>query len=341
MIREETLAIGDLELDCGMHLAAVEQHATVYGRPLPDGSNVVLIAHALTGSSRAAEWWPGIVGTDALFDTRQWCVIGINALGSCFGSTGPTAMASDGAPYGARFPRVTVGDMVRAQARALRALGVERLAVVIGGSLGGMQALQWALEAPDRVGTAVIVGAHDHHSAMGIALNAVQREALANDPRRGLRLARKIAMLTYKSDELLTLRHDRRPDRHGRDCFDVEGYLEHQADLIEARMDATSYGILTHAMDSFDVRDRRLATAHREERHPELFFVGLTSDWLFRPQDVRAAARRLALRGASASYLQLQSSHGHDGFLADHAALRELLQPHLSRFRPQLLACPR
>ncbi len=314
---EETVAIGSLPLDCGTTLAAVEQRVTIYGTPSRDGGNVVLIAHALTGSSRVAEWWPGIVGEGCLFDLRDWCVIGVNALGSCYGSTGPVV-------------RISLRDIVRAEIRALDRLGIARVAWVAGGSLGGMQALQWALAAPNRVRGAIMVGAHDHHSAMGIALNALQREALALDPVRGLRLARKIAMLTYKSDELLNQRHDRRPDRYGRACFDVEGYLEHQADLIEARMDAGSYAALTHAMDSFDVRDGGTAgeVALREgARLPALVFVGITSDWLFRPQEVRAAARRFALRGYDARYLELESRHGHDAFLAEPDALRRLLEP--------------
>jgi homoserine O-acetyltransferase len=205
--------------------------------------------------------------------------------------------------------------------RALDRIGIERIDLVVGGSLGGMRALQWALEAPTRIGAAVMVGSHDHHSAMGVALNAMQREAIALDPARGLRLARKIAMLTYKSEELFNRRHGRRSDRLGRCQFDVEGYLEHQADRFEARMDPASYTALTHAMDSFDVRSARV----RET--PALVFVGITSDWLFRPQDVLAAQRRFASLRADAQYLELRSDHGHDAFLAEPAALRTLLQP--------------
>lgn len=311
MIDERTIAIGKLELDSGVRLRGVEQRVTIYGEPKPDGSNVALVEHALTGSSRAHEWWPGIVGNGGLFDPARWCIVGINALGSCYGSTCPTA-------------RVTVSDIVRAEARALDQLGIPRIRVVIGGSLGGMRALQWAIDAPERVHTAIVVGAHDHHSSMGIALNALQREALTLDAERGLRLARKIAMLTYKSEELLSGRHDRRRDRSGRDCFDVEGYLEHQADLFERRMDARSYAALTHAMDSFDVRAFDVPAIK-----PELIFVGITSDRLFRAQDVRAAARRFALRGFPSHYVQHPSSHGHDAFLAEPEFLRALLEPYL------------
>jgi homoserine O-acetyltransferase/O-succinyltransferase len=303
-VREETLDIGALELDCGVTLPAVHQRVTIDGAdPLPDGSNVVFAAHALTGSSRVAEWWPDIVGEGALFDRRYWCVIGINVLGGCYGSTRPEQ-------------RVTVRDMVRAQQVVFDRLEIPRLAVVIGGSLGGMQALQWAVDAPERVAHAIIVGASDHHTAMGIALNAVQREAIALDPVRGVALARKIAMLSYKSDDLFTERHDRRADRKGRAQFDVEGYLDHQGDRFIERMDGATYTLLTRAMDSFDVRNRPAPP------DVDLTFVGISSDWLFRPQEIRAAAKRLHAR-----YLELDSNHGHDAFLAEPEHLRTLLAP--------------
>src|SRR5581483_2548139 len=216
--------------------------------------------------------------------------------------------------------------IVRAEIAALSALGIERVDTVIGGSLGGMRALQWALEAPGRLRAAIVVAAHDHHSAQGIALNALQREAIAVDTAAGLRLARKIAVLSYKSEELLRLRHERRRDRFGKPCFDVEGYLDHQADVFTARMAPASYVALTHAMDAFDVRDTRMLS-----EAPEVIFIGITSDWLFLPQEVRAASRRLALRGARTQYLQLQSIHGHDAFLADSERLRQLLQPYAGR----------
>ncbi len=238
--------------------------------------------------------------------------MGINALGSCYGSSGPTT-----AP---QFPYVTVRDLVAAQARALDMIGIDRLALVIGASLGGMQALTWALDYPGRVQRAVMVGSHDHQSAMGIALNSIQRDAIAIDPAAGLRIARKIAMLSYKSDRLFKQRHDRRTDRKGRFRFDVEGYLERQADLFEARMDPRSYVALTQAMDSFDVRGVEPVDAT-----PELLFIGISSDWLFLPQDVRAAAKRFAALGFNSRYREIESDHGHDAFLAQPYLLDDIL----------------
>ncbi|HEY9084604.1 MAG TPA: alpha/beta fold hydrolase [Candidatus Tyrphobacter sp.] len=313
-MRGETVNIGALQLDGGDVLPAVEQRVTVYSDAR--AGRVALIAHALTGSSRVQEWWPGLVGAGRFFDPARWCVVGINSLGGCYGSTGPSN-PGEGAPT--PFPGIGVRDMVRAQQRALALLGIKRFTVVVGGSLGGMQALQRALDFPLQVDRAVMIGAHDHHSPMGIALNALQREALALDPRRGLRLARKIAMLTYKSEELLRERHERRRDRNGLDRFDVEGYLEHQADLFERRMDAQTYALLTRAMGGFDVREAPAPSA------PELLFIGISSDWLFRAQDVRAAAERFASLGTRSRYAELRSGHGHDAFLAEPDSLAKIL----------------
>jgi homoserine O-acetyltransferase len=177
-----------------------------------------------------------------------------------------------------------------------------------------MQALQWAIDAPHRVGEAIVIGAHDHQSPMGIALNAVQRDAIALDPTQGLGLARKIAMLTYKSEELFNERHGRKIDRNDPTRFDVEGYLDLQAARFIQRMDPQSYVALTHAMDSFDVRDGVA------ENPQHITFVGISSDWLFRPQDVHRASDRFG-----STYLQLTSDHGHDAFLAETEHLGKLL----------------
>lgn len=310
--REYNVEIGPFEFANGSRLESVVQRITTYGDPR---SPAVLVPHALTGSSRVTEWWGGLAGADRLLDPTVHYIIGINALGSCYGSTGPSDAVS--------FPYVTVRDIVAAQARALDQLGVHRLDLVIGASLGGMQALQWALDFPQRVRRAVMVGSHDHQSAMGIALNSIQREAIALDPARGLRIARKIAMLSYKSDALFRKRHDRRADRKGRFRFDVEGYLEHQADVFEARMDARSYAALTQAMDSFDVRG-----VEPIDTSPALLFVGITSDWLFLPHDVRAAAARFAGLGFQSEYAEIDSDHGHDAFLAEPELFASILSEH-------------
>ncbi len=312
---EVTIDLGPFAFANGRRLNSAQQRITTYGDPR---SPAVLVPHALTGSSRVADWWGGLVGEGKPLDPNRCFVIGINALGSCYGSTGPSTVPE--------FPYVTVRDIVAAQARALDAVGVDRLSLVIGASLGGMQALQWALDFPQRVDRAVMVGSHDHQSAMGIALNAIQRDAIAVDPSRGLRIARKIAMLSYKSGALFKYRHDRRADRKGRFRFDVEGYLEHQADLFEKRMHPRSDVTLTEAMDSFDVRHSR-----PESAVTRLLFIGISSDWLFLPEDVRAAARRFADLGYDSTYAEIASDHGHDAFLAEPEFLASILTAFMHR----------
>lgn len=311
---ETTVSVGDLPLDDGGAIENVAQRVTIYGDS--SAQRTVLVCHALTGSSRAADWWPGIVGEGTLFDPGHTRVMCVNVLGGCYGSSGPSSHPA--------FPRVTVRDMVRAQGQALERLGIAAVDVVIGGSLGGMQALQWALDFPKRVGEAIVVASHDHHSALGVALNAVQREALDLDPVRGLRLARKIAMLSYKSDDLFRERHDRRPDRAPGGRFEVEGYLDRRADEFAGRIDSETYRTLSHAMDAFDVRERATAHSHL----PKLTFVGITSDWLFRAPDVRAAAKRFHDEGHRARYIEMNSNHGHDAFLAEAVSLSALLANH-------------
>jgi len=318
------------------------QRVSVYGEPRADGSNVVLVNHALTGSSRVLDWWGGLAGPGKLLDTNAVAIVCVNALGSCYGSTGPASLAPDGAKYGERFPLVGVFDMVRAQREALAQLGFSRFALAIGGSLGGMQAVAWALEESAHVDRVIAIGAYDHFAAMGIALNAVAREAIriARTPAEGIALARKIAMLTYKSEALFGARYGRNPDRGGGDParsaaarYDVEGYLDHQGRIFADRMDPHAYLTLTRAMDLFDTRERALAVPH-----PQFTFAGISSDWLFMPQYVRAAAERFAREGADSVYLELISDHGHDAFLAEPERLQALLAPRLASLYAELAA---
>ncbi len=310
------------------------QRVSVYGTPRPDGSNVALVCHALTGSSRVLDWWGGLAGPGKLLDTNALAIVCVNALGSCYGSTGPSSIAPDGAPYGDGFPLVGVPDMVRAEREALARLGFTRFAAVVGGSLGGMRAIAWALEAPAQVDRVVAIGAYDHFAAMGIALNAVAREAIriARTPEEGIALARKIAMLTYKSEALFAERYARKPDRGGgdpttnaTDRFDVEGYLDHQGAIFAKRMEPGAYLALTRAMDLFDVRAVPLGVPH-----PQFSFVGISSDWLFLPHYVRATAERFAAEGADSRYFELVSNHGHDAFLAEPERLEALLTERLA-----------
>jgi homoserine O-acetyltransferase/O-succinyltransferase len=338
--RDTDVAIGTLELTSGFALPDVVQRVTLYGAaPAAGGSNVVFAPHALTGSSRVADWWDGLVGPGSLFDPERWCIVGVNALGGCYGSTGPTTAAPDGRRWGPRFPVVTVEDLVEAQRRALLALGIERFAVVVGGSLGGFQALQWTRAYSEAVDRALVIGAFDHLRAQGIAQNGAARDAIALDPafrdgwyeeppRAGLKLARAIATLTYKSEQLFEHRFANRPNRRGgdparvlADRFDVEGYLDYQGDRFADRIDANSYRTLTRAMDLFDLRGRE---------HPagktRITFVGISGDQLYPPEHVRACARRWNDAGWDAAYRELESDHGHDAFLAEAGTLAGLVR---------------
>ena len=307
-MRNITVPIGDLPLRSGALLRDVQQQVTISGS---QGAPVALVAHALTGDANPLTWWQGMCSAGGFLDPARWCIIGINALGSCYGSTG--AQSRD-------FPDIAVADIVEAQARTLTLVGIDKLALVIGGSLGGMQALQWALAFPQRAHEAVVIGAHDHATASIIALNALQREALELDERRGLALARKIAMLSYKSDELLAERHERRADRRQRFRYDVEGYLQYHADALLERMNPHAYRTLSLAMDSFDVRDFPISG-----QVPPVQFVGISSDRLFRAADVHLAAQRLRARGVRTEYSEFRSHHGHDAFLAQARELSAFL----------------
>jgi homoserine O-acetyltransferase/O-succinyltransferase len=335
---DHDVRFGDVTLASGTTLTGVVARVTIYGQPSADGSNVVFAPHALTGSSRVAEWWGGLVGPGGLFDTARCCVIGINALGGCYGSTGPPSLAPDGRKWGPRFPIVTVEDMVDVQRRALLALGIERLGVVIGGSLGGFQALSWARRYGAAVDHAIVVAAHDHLRAQAIAQNGLAREAIRLDPNfhdgwydeqpaAGLKLARAIATLTYKSEGLFERRFANRPDRAGGnpkteldDRFDVDGYLAYQGVRFAARMDANTYRILTRAMDLFDLRG-----AEGQPERTRLTFVGVTGDQLFFAEHIRAVCERWSGAGWDAAFRLMHSDHGHDAFLAETRELGELL----------------
>ena len=330
-----------LRLDCGGELKPVTLHYAIYGKLR---ERATLVCHALSGSARVADWWEGMFGPGRPFDAERECVIGINVLGSCYGSTGPTSTnPRTGKPYGPEFPLITIRDMVRAQERLLQHLGVERLNVVIGGSIGGMQALQWAVDYPELVGTAVAIGATPL-SAMGLALNHLQRQVIRLDPdfrggryeqqpARGLGIARSIAMCTYKSAALFQQRFARKPNRNGEDPlaaldnrYDIAGYLDYQGGKLVARFDANSYLVISKAMDTFELGFGYGSDAEALRRiRAKVLLVGISCDWLFPAADVRARLARLRAAGVNSGYIELVSDHGHDGFLADTPLLAPLL----------------
>jgi homoserine O-acetyltransferase len=346
-------------LFAGGSLQPVTLRYALYGRLNKARDNALLVCHALSGSARVADWWPQLVGPHQPIDTTRYCVIGVNVIGSCYGSTGPCSQhpQKPGQLYGRDFPVVTIRDMVRTQMRLLDHLEIERLHTVIGGSIGGMQALRWAVDFPERVERCIAIGAAPL-SAMGLALNHLQRQAILNDPAwrdgyyavdeqpvKGLALARAIAVCSYKSAELFSERFARLPDRSGEDPqrsltarYDVAGYLDYQGSIFTPRFDANSYLVLSKAMDTFDLYHGDSSLASLEAAlgriRARLLLVGISSDWLFPASDVRALARVAKAAGVEAHYEELDSPHGHDGFLAEGAQLRSIIKAHLEEVQP-------
>ena len=347
-------------LTTGGQLQPVTLRYAFYGELNAARDNAILVCHALSGSARVADWWPQLLGEGQPFDTSRYCVIGVNVIGSCYGSTGPSSENphTPGHSYGGEFPLVTISDWVKAQARLLDHLGIERLQAVVGGSVGGMQALQWAVDFPERVERCIAIGAAPL-STLGLALNHLQRQAIRNDPAwqegryepdhqpvLGLALARAIAMCTYKSAELFTERFARRPDRSGEDPyhlrdgrFDIAGYLDYQGMVFTRRFDANSYILISKAMDTFELsRGYESERAALQRIRAAVLMVGITSDWLFPASDVRALSERAREAGVQVSYAELSSSHGHDGFLADTELLSPIVRNYLDETLQPALA---
>ncbi|WP_298017005.1 homoserine O-acetyltransferase [uncultured Parasphingopyxis sp.] len=339
---------GPLSLDGGGSLAPVDIAYEAYGALNADKSNAILICHALTGDQHVASthprtgkpgWWSRMVGPGKPVDPERHFIVCANVLGSCMGSSGPASAADDGKPYGMRFPVITIRDMVRAQAMLLDHLGIERLEAVIGGSMGGMQVLEWAACYPNRVGAAVAIATAARHSAQNIAFHEVGRQAIMADPAwhggnyyahdavptKGLSVARMAAHITYLSEEGLTEKFGRRLQARdaksfGFDAdFQVESYLRHQGISFVDRFDANSYLYITRAMDYFDLAEEHgglLANAFADSR-TRFCVISFDSDWLYPTSESRLIVKALNAAGAEVSFVELSSPFGHDAFLLD------------------------
>jgi len=343
-----------LQLESGRILQTPTLHYAVYGRLNAARDNAVLVCHALSGSALVGSWWPEVFAPGAVLSLEHDFVICINMLGSCYGSTGPGSVDPEtGLVYGPDFPLVSICDNVRAQAQLLDSLGIRRLRLVLGGSIGGMQALEWCILEPERVERAAIIAVAPL-TAMGLALNHLQRQAIQNDPdwdggyylpqkppRQGLALARQIGMISYKSAELLAERFARNPNRNGEDPwshdgqggglvggrFDIAGYLDHQGQRFIDRFDANAYLAILRTMDNWDpLRGGRTPLQAFGGIRARLSFVGISSDWLFPAESVRQFAESIREIGAQVDYREMVSAHGHDAFLAEQAELVRLLQ---------------
>ena len=347
-----------LPLKSGAVLAGYTLRYETYGTLNAARSNAVLVCHALNASHHVAGldakgetgWWDNLVGPGKPLDTERFFVIGVNNPGSCFGSTGPMHLnPATGRVYGADFPVVTVEDWVDAQARLLTQMGIERLAAVIGGSLGGMQALAWTLRHPERVGHCIAVATAPNLSAQNIAFNEVARRAIVTDPdfhgghyhahgvvpKRGLRVARMIGHITYLSDDAMEAKFGRQlREQHLAYStqaieFQIESYLRHQGDKFSEYFDANTYLLITRALDYFDPAREHggdLAAAFAVAGANRFVLVSFTTDWRFAPARSREIVKALVDNRIDVSYAEIEAPHGHDAFLLEdpryHAVLR-------------------
>ncbi|MGI8556107.1 MAG: alpha/beta fold hydrolase [Pyrinomonadaceae bacterium] len=313
-------------LESGVILPKIVQHYAIFGKINSGKSNVTLIFYALTGSARIDEWGTEISGDGKALDTSENAFVCINFLGSREGSTGANFVDLLGKNNKTEFPLlVTVADIIRAQKSVLDFLGIEKLNAVIGGSLGGMCALQFASEFPGAAEKCVAVGACEL-SATGLALNHLQREALKYE--KGVSLARQIAMISYKSRELFNRKFSRRPNRNGENPrsnfehrFDIAGYLDYQGAIFTKRFDAETYCRRTKAMDLFELSDGQM-----RKIKAKTYLVGISSDWLFPASDVKNLAEKLKENGANAEFIEFVSLDGHDAFLSDTRRMSEILK---------------
>lgn len=325
--------------------------------------NAILLLHALTGDSHAAcldtlgecppGWWGPLIGPGAAFDTNRFFVICSNVIGGCNGSTGPSSSNPvTGRPYAMSFPQITIQDMVHAQRELTLSLGIEQLACVAGGSIGGMQAMEWAIRYPDSVRSAMIFGATGKIGPQAMGFNLAGRRAIMLDPEwkdgnyypgpgpvRGLSIARMIGMLTYQSAEGMEERFGRNPASRPFEPspiverFDVESYLEYKGRSLSKRFDANSYLYLTRAMDLYDVAEGFASDLEAFDRiQAQTLHIGISSDWLFPPHEVRSEVRKLGSLGKQARYVEIESKNGHDSFLKDWEPVSRIISEFLNEY---------
>lgn len=358
------------ELELGGSLGPVDVEYETYGKLSARKNNVVLIVHALSGDAHVAGhdknaeaagrlwrlkrpgWWDAVIGPGKPIDTNRWHVICPNVLGSCYGTTGPSSLNPvTGKPYGLDFPKVTVGDWVQLQAKLLDTLGINILRAVVGGSLGGQQAIEWALAFPGRVERCIVLAASPRLSTQGLAFNAVGRHCILNDPNfrdgdyydgdppsTGLSAARMLGHITYLSDKSMYEKFGRRVRDSGRrECgfgieFEVENYLEHQARSFVERFDANSYLYITRAMDYYDAAARADGDliASCAGIKSKLLIVSYSSDWLYPAGECRRLAEAVSTNGKSVTYVNIPSKYGHDAFLVETEPVGDLMRSFIS-----------
>jgi homoserine O-acetyltransferase len=347
-----------LRLDSGAKLEPLEIGYKTYGRLNETRTNAVLVCHALTGDQHAASvnpvtgrpgWWDAVIGSGRPLDPDRFFIIATNVIGGCMGSTGPASInPKTNAPYGLSFPVITIADMVRAQAMLIEALGIETLFAVVGGSMGGMQVLQWAADYPEKLFSAVCIAAAPRHSAQNIAFHEVGRQAIMADPdwrggayesqgvrpEKGLAVARMAAHITYLSEAALQRKFGRELQRDGLSWgfdadFQVESYLRHQGTSFVDRFDANSYLYITRALDYFDlagIYGGVLAEAFRKARGVRFCVLSFSSDWLYPTAESRDIVRALNAAGCRASFAEIETDKGHDAFFLDEPVFHQALR---------------
>ncbi|MBT2866405.1 homoserine O-acetyltransferase [Chromobacterium violaceum] len=359
-----------LPLASGAALPGYQLRFETYGELNADKNNAILICHALSGHHHVAGyyraddktpgWWDNMIGPGKPIDTRRFFVVGVNNLGGCHGSTGPSSVnPATGQPWGSAFPVMTVPDWVTSQARLADRLGIERWAAVIGGSLGGMQALHWSIAYPERVAHALVIASAPKLSAQNIAFNDVARQAILTDPdfcggdfyqqsavpRRGLRLARMLGHITYLSDDGMGEKFGRMlrsgEYRFGYDVeFEIESYLRYQGDKFSDYFDANTYLLMTKALDYFDpaaAHGGDLAAALKPAQ-AAFMVASFTSDWRFSPERSRETVKALIAAGKRVSYAEIESVHGHDAFLMTDQPYVDLMRAYLDRVAKEVNA---
>jgi homoserine O-acetyltransferase len=352
-----------LQLESGQSLSPITVAYEVYGKLNEQKSNAILIFHALTGDSHLARhseedheegWWEPLVGPGKVFDTEKYYIICSNVLGGCQGTTGPaTVDPKTREPYGMSFPVITIRDMIKLQRKLLEYLQIDHLFMVAGGSMGGMQALQWVVDYPDMTDAAIVIAAPGRSSPQAIAYNEVGRQAIINDPYwrngdyysyeewpdQGLSIARMLGMITYQSDMSMTRKFDRRlmnalpKDRYNfATQYEVESYLHYQGYKLVARFDANTYLYLTRALDHFDLADGYDSYEESLKRiQARVLLYGISSDILYPVQHIKALYDILHENGKQAEYAELDTDYGHDGFLIEFPKMEPVLRDFISR----------
>lgn len=353
---------GIFRLESGKTLSKVRIEYEMYGKMNADKNNVILICQALTGDAHAAGfhkgdkkpgWWNSVIGPNKAFDTQKYCIICSNILGGCKGSTGPSSIDPEtGKPYGISFPVITIADMVNLQKELIDYLGIKQLYAVAGGSMGGMQVLQWTVSYPKMVKKAIAIATTASSTPQQIAFGAIGRKAITDDPKwnegdyygkeipaQGLALARMIGHITYLSDASMQKKFGRvqqgqesvGPSMDNSPNYQVESYLNHQGDTFTKRFDANSYLYVTKAVDYFDLSKNGSLIDGLSGITAKYLVISITSDWLYPPYQCQEIVSALIANGIEAKYEEIKSQYGHDAFLLEEAQLSYLLKSFLSQ----------